>query len=92
MEALRRARKALDDGNDVVVDGCHVDLKDWVDFRQICDPGAILVAKVFDVAPPLAMEHMKQRSRKVPEDVVWAKYHTLNHNKKFLPFLFNYVL
>lgn len=91
-EARRRARKALEEKKDVLIDSTNVDLSEWLAYKQISLPSTLRVAKVFNITPTDAMQRMRDRERKVPYDVVLVKWQTLQNNMQFLPYIFNFII
>lgn len=76
-------------GPEIIVDSTNVDLEEWLKYKDL--GASVILAKVFDVPPLQAMEYQKNRERKVPLEIVQNKWDTLQHNKKFLPLVFNMI-
>jgi predicted kinase len=91
-EARRRARKALEEKHDVIIDATNVDVHEWLAYKEICRDDTIRVAKVFKVTPEEAMKRMQQRERKVPKEIVEKKWQQLQSNMQFLPYIFNFII
>lgn len=91
-EARHRARKALESHHDVIIDGCNVEIEEWLAYKDICLPTTLLVAKIFDVTPHVAIERMRDRERKVPEEIITDKWQQFQSNKQFLPYIFNFII
>ena len=91
-EARRRARLALEEKKDVLVDSTNVDLSEWLAYKEICLPNTLRVAKVFKTTPEVAMRRMSKRERKVPYEVVATKWQALQNNMQFLPYIFNFII
>lgn len=91
-EVYKRVEEALKNNHDVVVDGTHVHPDEWAALKLRClKHDALMVAKIFDIAPGIALERMNKRDYKVPYEVIEEKYNTLQMNKKHLRFYFNWV-
>lgn len=90
-EAHTRAAKYLAENYDVIVDGTNVDLTEWLAYKEISSRYiCILAAKVFNVTPEEALERQNNRERKVPKEVIIRKWKSLEDNRKYIPFIFNY--
>lgn len=90
-EAHRRAAKFLSEKKDVIVDATNVDIREWLAYKQIANGESILAAKVFNTPPDKALQFQKGRLRQVPKEVIEAKWKMLEDNRKFLPYIFNYI-
>lgn len=90
-EARKRAVDALAQNRDVIVDGTHTDVNQWIKFKRAIPDDCLIAAKVFAVPPDTAIEHIEKRERKVPMYVLENKWRELSRNLKFLPFIFNFI-
>lgn len=98
-EAKKRARDIIERRKEIskklgvwptiIIDSTNVDLDEWVAYKQL--GACTMSAKVFDVEPDEAIERMKNRERKVPEDIIRWKWETLQKNRKYLPKIFNFI-
>lgn len=73
----------------VIVDGTNVDLDEWEAYNKLAKKyNAILIAKLFNVPPPIAIHRIIERQdRMVPYPVLKRKWNTLLTN---LPQITNY--
>ena len=70
-EARKRVKNILEDpqsvgglGPEIIVDSTNVELDEWIKYKNL--GASIILAKVFDVPPKIAMEHQQYRERFVP--------------------------
>lgn len=90
--ARERAKALLTSGADVIVDATNTSIGEWMAYRRILGDNDVFVAKVFSVTPETAIERQKGRERKVPEEVIQAKWEELERSKHWLYSLFNFLL
>lgn len=91
-EARRRARQALDEKHDVIIDATNVDVHEWLAYKEICRDDTVRVAKIFKVPPEKAMKRMAKRERQVPREIVEQKWQQLQDNMQFIPYIFHFIL
>lgn len=74
----------------IIVDSTNVEVEEWIAYKQL--GATILAAKIFDIKPENAYEHMQNRERKVPMEIIQWKWKILQQNLKNIPKLFNYII
>ena len=92
-----RAKKIIDDptsrggiGPEIIIDSTNVDVLEWLKYKEI--GASVIVAKIFDVTPDVAMKHQEERIRKVPQEVVENYWKQFQDNRKYLRYIFNMIL
>ena len=99
-EARKRVKEILENpehyngsrglGPEIIVDSTNVDVLEWIKYKQL--GATLIICKLFNTTPEQAMKNQEKRERVVPLDILVMKWETLEHNKKFLPNIFNMIL
>ena len=98
-EARKRAKEVMDHPDDygfkhtlgptIIIDSTNVDVSEWIKYKNLgC---TLMSARLFDVTVDKAMENQTKRERQVPRFVLEDKYQTLQRNKKYMPYFFNFI-
>lgn len=98
-EARKRAKKIIDDpqnygpekglGPEIIIDSTNVEVNEWMKYKDL--GASVIVAKIFEVEPKIAMKHQENRERFVPQEILEIKWKQYQENKKYLPFIFNMI-
>ena len=95
-EARKRAKAIIDDPNsdgglgpEIIIDSTNVELNEWLEYKKL--GASLILAKVFEVPPNIAMEHQLYRERFVPKEILDIKWKQLQKNKQFLSSIFNMI-
>lgn len=88
-ELLAHPERSVGMGPVIIVDSTNVDLEEWVKYKAL--GASVIVAQYFEISIDEAMKRQKGRERYVPRHVIESKFHAIERNKKFMPYIFNTI-